>query len=140
MFWLEIVINVLDDVVVFFSFFSFSFLHWCYFCTNESKRVFFHSQSDCACEYGCQCGDAATNIPKTFLPASAFCKLYEFLSLCVCMGICVEERDHTVLIYNDNFTNNGHYNKLCLDEQWKSWKIITFNFSHENFSIWLWSN
>lgn len=24
---------------------------------------------------------------------------------------------HTILIYNDNFTNNGHYNKLCLDEQ-----------------------
>lgn len=43
---------------------------------------------------------------------------------------------HTILIYNDNFTNNGHYNKLCSDEQWKSWKIITFNFSHENFSIW----
>ena len=46
---------------------------------------------------------------------------------------------HTILIYNDNFTNNGHYNKLCLDEQWKSWKIITFNFSHENFSIWTFS-
>lgn len=139
MFWLEIVINVLDDVVVFFLLLIFIsslvllLYEWVEACILPIHKAIVHVNMDVS----------AVMRPQTYQklfyphPHSVNCMCF---SHCVCMGICVEERDHTVLIYNDNFTNNGHYNKLCLDEQWKSWKIITFNFSHENFSIWLWSN
>lgn len=115
MFWLEIVINVLDDVVAFFP------SHFHFFVGATTVRM---SRSVCSSIHKAivhvNMDVSAVMRPQTYQklfyphPHSVNCMCF---SHCVCMGICVEERDHTVLIYNDNFTNNGHYNKLCLDEQ-----------------------